>query len=329
MMANPFRAMTNIRRHELPLALLMFSYFFLVIASFWILKPIKKSLFIQYYDGTGVDIFSWHMLGSQAELIAKVLNMVVAFLAVTVFTLLARRFRRQQLTMIFTLFFMASYAVFGRLIDTPGDGTVWTFYLFGDLFTTLMVATFFAFLNDSVTPESAKRLYGLVGFGGVLGGVFGSSFVRVWIDSVSRSSWLWICFGIGAVIIVIARAAGRIVDRQPPPVEPKPEPRPVKEEERPKRGGNAALEGARLVFRSPYLLSIVANFDHAERVNVAYVNRWILGIFEVDLADRTKGFATSKIDLIASLVRVGHPTLDGNFVLIRLDEHDVVTDLTT
>ena len=236
----------------------MFSYFFLVIASFWILKPIKKSLFIQYYDGTGVDIFSWHMLGSQAELIAKVLNMVVAFLAVTVFTLLARRFRRQQLTMIFTLFFMASYAVFGRLIDTPGDGTVWTFYLFGDLFTTLMVATFFAFLNDSVTPESAKRLYGLVGFGGVLGGVFGSSFVRVWIDSVSRSSWLWICFGIGAVIIVIARAAGRIVDRQPPPVEPKPEPRPVKEEERPKRGGNAALEGARLVFRSPYLLSIVA-----------------------------------------------------------------------
>ncbi len=43
---SPFKAIFDIRKSELPLALLMFSYFFLVITSFWILKPIKKSLFI-------------------------------------------------------------------------------------------------------------------------------------------------------------------------------------------------------------------------------------------------------------------------------------------
>lgn len=67
--------------------------------------------------------------------LAKILNMVVAIVAVVVFSWLSQRFRR-QLTV-----------------------------LFGDLFSTLMVATFFAFLSDSVTPDTAKRFYGVVGLG--------------------------------------------------------------------------------------------------------------------------------------------------------------------
>ena len=136
------KAVFDIRRSELPTALLMFSYFFLVITSFWILKPIKKSIFIQFYEKAGFDIFAWHLSGPQAELLAKVLNMVVALAAVAVFTWLARRFRRQQLTFIFTGFFLASYVAYAFVIERPQSVTVWTFYLYGDLFSTLMVATF-------------------------------------------------------------------------------------------------------------------------------------------------------------------------------------------
>jgi AAA family ATP:ADP antiporter len=116
-----------------------------------------------------------------------------------------------------------------------------------------MVATFFAFLNDSVTPDAAKRLYGLVGLGGVVGGVFGTSTVRVLIARISTVGWLWICFGLGLLILVVAFGAGRLVEKSPPP---EPEPAPAEMEEKAK--GNPALEGARLVFSSPYLLSIVA-----------------------------------------------------------------------
>ncbi len=252
-MANPLRAIMNIRREELPLSLLMFSYFFLVITSFWILKPIKKSLFIQFYDQTGFDLLSWHLRGSQAELLAKVLNMVVAFFAVAVFTYLARRFRRQQLTFIFSGFFIFGYFAYILLAaNNPGDITVWSFYLFGDLFSTLMVGTFFAFLNDSVTPESARRLYGLVGLGGVTGGVFGSTFVRIWIEQVSLAYWLWICVGFALLITAIAAIAGSLVKKNPPPEHPKPK------DDAKKQAGNPAIEGARLVFNSRYLLSIVA-----------------------------------------------------------------------
>ena len=143
------RAVFTLRREELPFALLMFGYFFLVITSFWILKPVKKTLFIGFYDQSGLSLLGAHLDAAQAELIAKVLNMVVAFLAVVVFSALSERLRRQRLTLVFSGFFLLSYAGYALLLDSPGHLTVWSFYLFGDLFSTLMVATFFAFLNDS------------------------------------------------------------------------------------------------------------------------------------------------------------------------------------
>ena len=251
-MANPFKAFMNIKKEELPLSLLMFSYFFLVITSFWILKPLKKTLFITYYDQTGVDILFWHLRGSQAELIAKVLNMFVAFAAVVVFTWLARKYRRQQLTYIFSGVIIFAYVIFSFLIESPGDLTIWTFYLFGDLFSTLMVATFFAFMNDSVTSDAAKRLYGLVGLGGVLGGVVGTTFVRVWVGSVTPRTWLMITLVIALVIMIIARYAGILVDQNPPDsLEEKSTAAEIEV-----KSENPAIEGAKLVFSSKYLLAI-------------------------------------------------------------------------
>ncbi len=250
-MANPLKAVMDIRRGELPFALSMFLYFLLVITTFWILKPIKANLFIEYYDQVGFELLSWHLTAAQAELLAKLLNMVVAFLAVVAFTLLSRRWERQYLTFIFSAFFLVCFGVYALALATPNDVAVWSFYLFGDLYSTVMVVTFFSFLNDAVRPEAAKRIYGLVGFGGVLGGVLGATFFRVWIETLSRTAWMGVAIGVGVLIVGIAAAAGRMVGDPAPPA---PEAPTAPETPR----GNAALEGAKLVFRSRYLLAIVA-----------------------------------------------------------------------
>jgi len=192
-MANPFRAFLNIRRDELPLSLLMFGYFFLVITSFWILKPVKKGLFIDYHREVGFTLLSWRMRASQAESLAKILNMVVAMVAVTVFTLLARNLRRQQLTFVFAAFFVTCYAGYAFWLRAPTDASVWTFYLFGDLFSTLMVATFFAFLNDSTSCAGlAIVIAGIAAAAGRIvdrrSGCTRSS-PRSWISS-SRRRWM-------------------------------------------------------------------------------------------------------------------------------------------
>jgi len=242
-------AVGAVKREEWPFALLMFSYVFLVIATFWILKPLKKGLFIEHYDATGFVLAGRQFQAAEAELLAKVLNMVVAAVAVAGFTWLARRHRRERLTAILMAAFVAAELLYAQLLRAPGATTVWTFYLFGDLFSTLMVATFFAFLNDSVTPEAAKRLYGFVGLGAVLGGVVGSSVLGAFIGSLEPPIWLLACAVMGVVVILAALAAGRLV--QPDAIR-----RESAAEDAPRR--NPALEGAALVLRSSYLLSIAA-----------------------------------------------------------------------
>ncbi|MBD3167020.1 MFS transporter [bacterium] len=259
-MTGPLRAFMQVKRRELPLAILMFTYFFLVITSFWILKPIKKTIFITFYDISGFEIFGAVLRASQAELLAKILNMVVAFVAVVVFTWLSHRFRRQQLTYIFSVFFILSYIAYSFGLRTPGAGTVWSFYLFGDLFSTLMVATFFAFINDSVSPDAAKRLYGLIGLGGVAGGVFGTSVLRVWVESVDPFQWMWVCSALALAIILIAYTAGRwVLLHEDAPSIPHDQPQRSEppENKHVASRSNPAFEGARLVFSSKYLLSIV------------------------------------------------------------------------
>ncbi len=264
-----FKSIMDIKKKELPMALLMFFYFFLVIVSFWILKPLKKTIFGAFYDETGFNLLGWKMDAASAELLAKVMNMFVAIVAVIVFTWLVRRMQKQQLTFVFSIFFVFAYVLYSMVINDPSAVTVWSFYLFGDLFSTLMVATFFAFLNDSVTPEAAKRLYGLIVLGGVTGGFFGSMILAVWISRVPASSWMWICLGLALVIIVVAMAAGRLVSKNPPNYKVA-----ASEQTKTKSKSSLLTEAGRLVFKSKYLLSIVAIVGLYEIVSTTIDFQW-------------------------------------------------------
>jgi AAA family ATP:ADP antiporter len=203
------RLSVRIHRDEWPLVVLMFLYFFGVITTFWILKPIKKGLFVGFYSqlGESFELLGWQMSGPQAELIAKIGNLLVVFAAVVVFTWLARSLRREQLTYVFGAFTLLILVLYMFLLPVAGEVTVWSFYIFGDLYNSLMVATFFAFLNDSVRPRDARRLYGPIILGGVVGGAIGSIFVRAEIDHFAPATWVLICAAITIGVILVAGAA--------------------------------------------------------------------------------------------------------------------------
>jgi len=248
------RAIMDIRRSELPFAALMSAQFFLIIAGFWMLKPLKKGLFIEQYDAGGFDLLGWQLRASQAELLAKVLNVAVAFAAMALFSWLSRRLRRQDLTLALLVIVEAGFVAFAFWLRAPSGAAAWSFYAFGDLFNMLLVGAFFAFLNDSVSRDQARRTYGLVVLGGVLGGAFGSLFVRAAIDALPPHVWMWVGFGSGLLIGAAAIAAGRMADRGPAGLcawggrgEP---------EDAGWGRAPAALEGISMVARSRYLLAI-------------------------------------------------------------------------
>lgn len=248
MAKNPLRSMVGVRREELGQSALMFVYFFLVISTFWILKPLKKSLFVSFYDERGLSFFGVRLGAADAELLAKALNIAFAYVAMVAFTRLSRRLRREKLSSVLALFCAFACLAFASALETPGAGVVWSFYVFGDLFSTLMVGGFFAFLNDSVDPDGAKRTYGFVGLGGVLGGVFGSGTLAGLIDRLSRAEWALICAAASVVILFVAIAAGRSMPRRDEP----------QALERPTRGmAKERRSGARLVLGSRYYLAIL------------------------------------------------------------------------
>lgn len=239
----------------------MFTYFLLVITTFWVLKPIKKGLFIERLEATGgITLLGLHLDAAQSELIAKVMNMFVAFIAAAVFGALSDRYRRHQLSTVFGGFFIVTLLGYAPLLDAASLPTVWTFYLYGDLYSTLMVATFFVFLNDIVDVDAAKRIYGVVVLGGVTGGFLGSNVVRGFIDALSRAQWMWVCAGVTVAIIVIAQMVGRLHERtvtgEPQGPDHHGKAQAPADGEPAKKEGSAALQGARLIMRSRYLLAI-------------------------------------------------------------------------
>ena len=77
------------------------------------------------------------------------------------------------------------------------------------------------------------------------------------IDTIPIQSWLWVCTGLGVLILLIAYVAGRIVDNHPEFAlddrAPESDPPPLQPSSR-----NPFVESSKLVFKSKYLLSIAS-----------------------------------------------------------------------
>jgi ATP:ADP antiporter, AAA family len=133
-------------------------------------------------------------------------------------------------------------------MDEQSGPLVLAFYSFGDLFNTVMVALFWAFMHDLVVADQAKRLYGIVGLGGVLGGLFGSTVVASGVEDVGRAWLVTMCVVPLFIASLIAWWVDRIAQTR------------FKREDKPldAKHRSSLLEGARLVLSSPYLTGIAA-----------------------------------------------------------------------
>lgn len=230
----------DVRRAELRPALLMFGFFFAVTAGFHVLKPLKKGLFVA-------------QLGAEQELIAKGLNIDVAFAAMVAFSFLYNRLGGRRLVASLVGIFLVALAGFGVFIsDQPSRIFNYAFYLFGDLWSTVWVATFWAFLNEISSTDQSKRLYGFIGTGGLLGGILGSALVTSLVRGYSSRPLILFCIVLTLLIGLFTFQADRLARR--PGAALRYHDRSMMLEPIRTR---SALDGARMVFRSKYLLSIV------------------------------------------------------------------------
>ncbi len=157
------KALFDIRKGERRKTAGMFLWFFIIIAAYWFLKPLRSALVLE-------------QLGADSIRQLKVLTAFVSAGVVAAYSIALTRFSREKLSylilgsFIWTLaFFWFFFAFFGVV-----KVVYYCFYIFLDLFITVNVAIFWTFLADITNSNSAKRLYGLIGAGGVIGGFVGS-----------------------------------------------------------------------------------------------------------------------------------------------------------
>ncbi len=205
---------TKIEASERLGAVLMFFYFFLVIAGFWITKPLKKGFFLEYYTAHPFSLFGFSFNPAQVELLAKEVNVFVAICASLIFIKLVGNYRKEKLSVIVTSFFIVQFVLLGGLLSMPTATTAWLYYLSGDLFSTVMVATFFAFLNATKAPAQARSMYAFIGLGGVLGGFFGSTMIANNAHSITLPNAAYLCALICVLILGISMWLGGITKEQ-------------------------------------------------------------------------------------------------------------------
>ena len=242
------RQFVDVKKNEVEPALLFFSLWFLLILVFQILRPLKAGLFIEN-------------LGAYWELYAKLTNIGVAVVAMAVFTALYNRLGSLRLLKALCGFFIVALLSFAVALreGTPSPLTNWLFYLFGDAWSTIWVTTFWAYLNEMTKTEQSKRLYGFIGGGGVLGGLVGNLLVWQLVRPFGSSALLvGSAIATGAVGVFVwrtealARLPGAAIGRQSATSASA-----ATIPDRKQAKANPAVEGAKLVRGSKYLISIV------------------------------------------------------------------------
>lgn len=142
---------------------------FFLIGSYWPLKTLKDSIFI-------------NLVGPLYLPQAKLASLALFFPLVLIYSKLVDIFSKEKMIYILVAFYSTIglgliyglyHPVWGiqNTTSSPNRIVGWAFYLFVESYVSLMVSLYWSFINDITTPESAKKGYGLIIFGAQFGGV--------------------------------------------------------------------------------------------------------------------------------------------------------------
>ena len=168
--ADRFRAfmlgkVLGLERHEYMAVAWSFAYFFCVLSSYYILRPVREAMAV----GSGPDTIPYLFIGT----------FVAMLIATPVFGWVASRFPRRVFLPWVYLFFISNIAIFWFVFSQAieaGEEYVWlgrSFFVWLSVFNLFVVSVFWSFMADIYTREQGRRLFGVITAGGSIGALLG------------------------------------------------------------------------------------------------------------------------------------------------------------
>jgi AAA family ATP:ADP antiporter len=188
------RLFTDVRAGESGTALLLTLNVFLILAAYYVVKPLREALIL---SGEGAEVKSYAAAGQAMLLVGLV----------PAYGILADRLPRRGLLNAVTAFFVLCLVGFYGLTRANVPVGV-VFFLWVGVFSLMIVAQFWSFANDLYTKEQGERLFVIVAFGMSFGAVMGSVLAGQIIPLVGVPQALLVAAG----ILVAAAVVSNVVD---------------------------------------------------------------------------------------------------------------------
>lgn len=216
----------RVEPYELPALAWAFAYFFAVLCSYYLLRPVRDALAVE----AGREALRWLFTATFVSMV----------LLVPVFGWLCKRLPRARLLPIVYGFFALNLVVFS--VKLNGE----VFFVWLSVFNLFVVSVFWSFMSDLFDSGQAARLYGPIAAGGSCGAIAGPALAASLSGPLGTRGLLLISASllVGAIVCIgaLARWSSRHRRAGDPPAEA-----PI---------GGPILAGVRAVLRSRYLLAI-------------------------------------------------------------------------
>jgi len=257
--------------------LLGFAFHFCVLASYYLVRPLRDALGLE----GGADKLQWLFTAT----FVAMLVMVPLFGA-----LVSRLPPRRFVPLVYRLIAL-SMLVFGVLIANHAApvavGRV--FFVWISIYNLFIVSIFWSVLVDRFSSEQGRRLFGFIAAGGTLGTFIGPLLAAT---MATRLGPIALTFAAAVLLEAAVQCYRALLSRT------QSQDRAVSRDEQ--RMGGGMLAGVTLITRSPYLFGLVLfMLLHTSAATLLYFEqgRIVAGSY-ADVGSRTQFFAT--VDLIVS-----------------------------
>ncbi len=264
--------MVEVRPEEWRALVLAFVFNFIVLGSYYVLRPIRDEI----GAAGGLENLAWMFTGT----------LVVMLGANALFSAIVTRFSRRRFIPLAYRFFILNLVVFWILMRMlPANPWVGrAFFVWVSVFNLFVVSVFWAFMADIFNTEQGKRLFGFIAVGGTLGAIVGGTVTASSVQIFGAANLLLV----SAVLLEggawCVRAFPGSFRKGGPPGESGSSEAPI---------GGSVWAGLTHVLRSPYLLGIcLFMLLHSVTATLVYFQQAeITGRVFVDRGARTAFFA--------------------------------------
>jgi len=277
------KRLVNVEPLELKALIWSFTYFFALLCSYYILRPLRDEMGI----AGGVKNLQWLFTGTFLAMVAMV----------PLFGWIASRYPRKRFLPYVYYFFIANIVLFFVLFQSnlTHAYVARAFFIWVSVFNLFVVSVFWSFMADIFRSTQAQRLFGFIAAGGTAGALTGPALTATLAVPVGPTNLLLISAGLlgWAVFCVKRLIAWResLLLRQPAMTPAAADDDTDNAEDQAMGGG--ILAAFHLIFKSPYLIGIcllmllyatLATFLYFQQAN-------IIRDHFANSADRTTVFA--------------------------------------